>query len=313
MRRFKKILKWTGFILLFLILGITLTVIGRQNIKYDRPYPTITASTDTAIILRGKHLVFGAAHCADCHSKANADSLLKLGQDVPLTGGMVFDLPVGKLYSKNITPDKETGIGKYTDAEIARALRYGVHPDGTVVFDFMPFHNTTDEDMTAIISFLRAQKPIQNKVPDHSLNVLGKAVKAFMVKPVGPDGEVAKQMTRDSSAAYGKYLANNVANCNGCHTVRDLSGTFTGEPFAGGNEIEGFITPNITPDSSSRIFGWSQKNFIDRFRIGKVIPKSPMPWQSFGRMTDEELKAIYSYLKTVKPVKTTEPVKSTGR
>lgn len=313
MRRFKKILKWTGFILLFLILGITLTVMGRQNIKYDRPYPTITASTDTAIILRGKHLVFGAAHCADCHSKANADSLLKLGQDVPLTGGMVFDLPVGKLYSKNITPDKETGIGKYTDAEIARALRYGVHPDGTVVFDFMPFHNTTDEDMTAIISFLRAQKPIQNKVPDHSLNVLGKAVKAFMVKPVGPDGEVAKQMTRDSSAAYGKYLANNVANCNGCHTVRDLSGTFTGEPFAGGNEIEGFITPNITPDSSSRIFGWSQKNFIDRFRIGKVIPKSPMPWQSFGRMTDEELKAIYSYLKTVKPVKTTEPVKSTGR
>ena len=313
MRRFKKILKWTGFILLFLILGITLTVMGRQNIKYDRPYPTITASTDTAIILRGKHLVFGAAHCADCHSKANADSLLKLGQDVPLTGGMVFDLPVGKLYSKNITPDNETGIGKYTDAEIARALRYGVHPDGTVVFDFMPFHNTTDEDMTAIISFLRAQKPIQNKVPDHSLNFLGKAVKAFMVKPVGPNGEVAKQMTRDSSAAYGKYLANNVANCNGCHTVRDLSGTFTGEPFAGGNEIEGFITPNITPDSSSRIFGWSQKNFIDRFRIGKVIPKSPMPWQSFGRMTDEELKAIYSYLKTVKPVKTTEPVKSTGR
>jgi mono/diheme cytochrome c family protein len=312
MRRFKKILKWTGFILLFLILGITLTVMGRQNIKYDRPYPIITASTDSAVIMRGKHLVFGAAHCADCHSKANADSLLKLGQDVPLTGGMVFDLPVGKLYSKNITPDNETGIGKYTDAEIARALRYGVHPDGTVVFDFMPFHNTTDEDMTAIISFLRAQKPIQNKVPDHSLNVLGKAVKAFMVKPVGPDGEVAKQMTRDSSAAYGKYLANNVANCNGCHTVRDLSGTFSGEPFAGGNEIEGFITPNITPDSSSRIFGWSQKNFIDRFRMGKLISKSPMPWQSFGRMTDEELKAIYSYLKTVKPVKTTEPVKSTG-
>jgi mono/diheme cytochrome c family protein len=309
MRRFKKILKWTGFILLFLILGITLTVMGRQNIKYDRPYPTITASTDTAIILRGKHLVFGAAHCADCHSKANADSLLKLGQDVPLTGGMVFDLPVGKLYSKNITPDKETGIGKYTDAEIARALRYGVHPDGTVVFDFMPFHNTTDEDMTAIISFLRTQKPIQNKVPDHSLNVLGKAVKAFMIKPVGPDGEVAKQMSRDSSAAYGKYLANNVANCNGCHTVRDLSGTFTGEPFAGGNEIEGFITPNITPDSSSRIFGWSQKNFIDRFRMGKVISKSPMPWQSFGRMTDEELKAIYSYLKTVKPVKANETKK----
>ena len=210
------------------------------------PILSITASTDTTVILRGKHLVFGAAHCADCHSKTNADSLLKLGQDVPLTGGFVFDLPVGKIYSKNITPDKETGIGNYTDAEIARALRYGVHPDGTVVFDFMPFHNMTDEDMTAVISYLRAQKPVKNKVPEHDLNFLGNAVKAFMIKPVGPDGEVVKQMTKDSSAAYGKYLATSVANCSGCHTERDLSGKFTGEPFAGGNDIEGFITPNIT-------------------------------------------------------------------
>jgi mono/diheme cytochrome c family protein len=309
MRRFKKILKWTGIILLFLILGITFTVMGRQNIKYDRPYPAITATTDTNVIMRGKHLIFGAAHCADCHSKANTDSLLKLGQDVPLTGGIVFDLPVGKIYSKNITPDKETGIGNYTDAEIARALRYGVHPDGRVVFDFMPFHNMTDEDLTAVISYLRAQKPVQNKVPDNELNVLGKAVKAFMVKPVGPDGEVEQRITKDSSAVYGKYMANSVANCGGCHTQRTLSGEFTGEPFAGGNEIEGFITPNITPDSSSRIFGWSQKNFVDRFRMGRVLPKSPMPWESFGRMSDEELKAIYAYLKTVKPVKTIEAKK----
>lgn len=306
MRRLKKIMKWTGIILLVLILGVTITVMARQNMKYERPYPSITASTDTAVILRGKHLVFGAAHCADCHSKTNADSLLKLGQDVPLTGGFVFDLPVGKIYSKNITPDKETGIGNYTDAEIARTLRYGVHADGTVVFDFMPFHNMTDEDMTAVISYLRAQKPVKNKIPDHNLNLLGNAVKAFMVKPVGPDGEVAKQMTKDSSAAYGKYLATSVANCSGCHTQRDLSGTFTGEWFAGGNEIEGFITPNITTDSSSRVFGWSQQNFVDRFRMGRLIPRSPMPWSSFQRMDDEELKAIYAYLKTLKPVRTKE-------
>ncbi len=306
MRRLKKIMKWTGIMLLVLILGVTITVMARQNMKYERPYPPITASTDTAVILRGKHLVFGAAHCADCHSKTNADSLLKLGQDVPLTGGFVFDLPVGKIYSKNITPDKETGIGNYTDAEVARALRYGVHADGTVIFDFMPFHNMTDEDMTAVISYLRAQKPIKNKIPDHDLNLLGNAVKAFMVKPVGPDGEVAKQMTKDSSAAYGKYLATSVANCSGCHTQRDLSGTFTGEWFAGGNDIEGFITPNITTDSSSRMFGWSQQNFVDRFRIGRLIPKSPMPWSSFQRMDDEELKAIYAYLRTLKPVKTKE-------
>ncbi len=304
MRRLKKILKWTGLILVVIILGLTITVMARQNIKYERPYPAITASTDSTIILRGKHLIFGAAHCADCHSKSNTDSLLKLGQEVPLTGGHLFDLPVGKIYSKNITPDKETGIGNYTDAEIARALRYGVHPNGTVVFDFMPFHNMTDEDMTAVISYLRAQKPVYNKVPDHDLNVLGNAVKAFMVKPVGPNGEVARQITRDTSVAYGEYLANSVANCGGCHTQRTLSGAFTGEPYAGGNDIDGFLTPNITTDSSGSIFGWSQQNFVDRFRIGRTVPKSPMPWNSFKRMSDDELKAIYTYLKTVKPVRT---------
>ena len=303
MRRLKKILKWTGLVLLFLVLGITVTVMARQNLKYESPYPAITASADTNVILRGKHLVFGAAHCANCHSTANADSLLNLGQDVPLSGGFVFDLPVGKIYSKNITPDKETGIGKYTDAEIARTLRYGVHPNGTVVFDFMPFHNMSDEDLTAIISYLRAQKPVRNEVPDHSLNMLGKAVKAFVVKPVGPNGEVPKEVAADSTAAYGKYLANSIANCSGCHTQRTLSGEFTGEPFAGGNEIDGFITPNVTTDSSSRIYGWSEKNFVDRFRMGRLVPKSPMPWTAFKRMTDTELKAIYAYLKTIPPAK----------
>lgn len=304
MRRFKKILKWTGIIILFLAIGLTVTVLGRQNIRYDRPYPVITASTDSAVIMRGRHLVFGAAHCADCHSKTNADSLLKLGQEVPLTGGMVFDLPIGKIYSKNITPDRETGIGSYTDAEIARALRYGVHPDGTVVFDFMPFHDLSDEDMTAIISYLRAQKAVRHEVPENDLNFLGKAVKAFMVKPVGPRGDVPKTVKKEVSVAYGNYLANNVANCGGCHTQRTLSGEFTGEPYAGGNDIDGFITPNITPDSSSRMFGWSEKMFVDRFRMGTLIKGSPMPWKSFGRMTDDELKAIYVYLKTLDPVKT---------
>jgi mono/diheme cytochrome c family protein len=307
MRRLKKILKWTGIVLVILVLGLTVTVMARQNLTYERPYPTITASADSMVILRGKHLIFSAAHCADCHSNANTDSLLKLGQEPPLSGGHVFELPLGNIYAKNITPDKETGIGNYTDAEIARALRYGVHPDGTVVFDFMPFHNMSDEDMTAVISYLRSTKPVTNKVPDNNLNFLGKAVKAFMVKPVGPSGEVPEQMQKDTSTIYGAYLANSVANCIGCHTQRTLSGEFTGEPYAGGNDIDGFITPNITTDSTGRLFGWSEQNFIQRFRMGRLVPKSPMPWPSFARMTDDELKAIYAYLQTVKPVKT-EPL-----
>jgi mono/diheme cytochrome c family protein len=303
MKRFKKILKWTGIVLLFIITLLTITTAARQNLKFDAPYPDIKASADTTIINRGRHLVTTTAHCINCHFTGNADSIIALGKDVPLTGGMVFDLPVGKIYSKNITPDTETGIGKYSDGEIARLLRYGVHANGNAVFDFMPFHNTSDEDLTAIISYLRAQKPVHNKVPDHNPNLLGYVVKAYMIKPVGPDGEVPKTVKYDTTATYGRYLAMDVSECNGCHTKRDMSGGYIGEPFAGGNEIDGVMAPNLTPDSTGRMFGWSKQNFIDRFRMGKLNPKSPMPWNSFKRMTDVELTAIYNYLQTVKPVK----------
>lgn len=303
MKRFLKILKWTGIVLLLLISGLVITVMARQNLKFDAPYPQIAASKDSLVIARGRHLVYSSAHCIDCHSRAHSDSLIKAGLEVPLTGGVLFDLPVGKLYSKNITPDIETGIGRYTDPEIARALRYGVHPNGTAVFDFMPFHNMSDEDLTAVISYLRSQKPIKNKVPDHDPNLLGMVVKAFMVKPVGPDGPVAHSVPQDTTAAYGRYMAMSVAECNGCHTKRDMAGAYIGEPFAGGNDIEGLITPNLTPDSTGRIFNWSKQDFINRFRAGKLNPKSVMPWNSFGRMTDDELTAIYHFLKTVKPAK----------
>jgi mono/diheme cytochrome c family protein len=98
-----------------------------------------------------------------------------------------------------------------------------------------------------------------------------------------------------------------VAECNGCHTQRDMSGAFTGQPFGGGGEwIENgmkFMPPNLTPDSTGWLFGWSQQNFIDRFRKGKLIKQSPMPWNSFKRMDDEELKAIYNFLQSLPPVK----------
>lgn len=306
MRRFKRILKWTGIVLLVFVVTISITVALRQNIKYKRPYPAITSTTDSAIILKGKNIIFGPAHCADCHSGVrNIDSMLALGQPVPLTGGHVFDLPIGKIYTKNITPDNETGIGLFTDAEIARALRYGVHPDGTMIYAFMPFHNMSDEDLTAVISYLRAQKPIRSEVPDHDLNVLGNVVKAFLAKPSGPDGEPPVSVKKDTTANYGRYIANSIANCKGCHTDRNMmTGAFTGELYGGGLKIDGLVTPNLTPDSSSRIFGWTSKMFIDRFRMGKIVPKSPMPWNSFKRMSDDELLAIYNFLQTVKPVKT---------
>src|SRR6188508_2752383 len=100
----KKILKWTGIILLVLVAGVAITTASRQHLKYDASYPDVHASADTAIIAKGKHFVQGLAHCIDCHSIANADSLISLGKEVPLSGGFAFVLPVGTVYSKNITP-----------------------------------------------------------------------------------------------------------------------------------------------------------------------------------------------------------------
>jgi mono/diheme cytochrome c family protein len=307
----KKILKWTGIIIGSIILLLIVVVSLRQNLKYDAPFPAIKASTDTAVIARGKYLALGPAHCADCHASPDSRELVEKGIEVPLSGGYNFNLPLGQFYVKNITSDKETGIGKYSDAEIARMLRYGVRPDGTAALPFMPFHNTSDEDLSAIISFLRTQKPVKNKIPENKTTIMGNIVKAFLLKPSGPTGQVPKAIKKDTSAAYGKYLAYSVANCYGCHTNRDMTGAFIGEPFSGGMKMESFvdpdkyyfITPNLTPDSTGRMFGWSQAMFINRFRQGKVLPGSHMPWGPFSRMSDEELKAIYNFLNSVKPVK----------
>jgi hypothetical protein len=83
-----------------------------------------------------------------------------------------------------------------------------------------------------------------------------------------------------------------------------MTGGFTGVDYSGGMKIEGMVTPNLTPDSSGRIFYWTQQQFIERFRKGKIVTQSPMPWNSFKRMSDEELTAIYHYLKSLKPSKT---------
>lgn len=306
----RKILKWTGIVILFIIAGATVTTMARQHLTYDAPFPEIKASTDSVVIARGRHLVLGPGHCADCHSPVrNVDSMLALGKDPALSGGFQFDLPFGRFYTANLTPDTETGIGRYTDGEIARVLRYSIKKNGEAVLPFMPFQNMSDEDLIAIISYLRAQEPVRHAVPEHEYNVMGNVIKAFMIKPSGPTGEVAKFVKPDTTATYGRHLVMAVANCNECHTKRNEIGDYVGEPLAGGTEFEEkghstLITPNLTPDSSGRLFYWNQKQFIERFRKGKLIPYSHMPWESYSRMTDDELKAIWNYLKTVKPVRT---------
>jgi len=263
----RKILKYTGIILLSAVLQLAIVTLLRQDMSYEAPYPVVSASIDSAVIARGKYLVYGPAHCADCHADPSKADSVKAGYEVQLTGNLPFDLPVGTFYTRNITPDKETGIGNWTDPELARAFRYGVKRDGRVLFDFIPFNDASDEDLAAIISFLRTQQPVKRKVPDHEVNLMGRLVKALLIKPVGPSREVPRAVKRDTSAAYGKYLTWSIANCRGCHTPRDfMTVAYIGDEFSGGTEIEGYTTANLTPHKTGRIYGWSVDKFIQRFR-----------------------------------------------
>lgn len=306
MKQLLSILKWSGIVLATLLVLLVVTIAMRQDLKFDAPYPDVKATKDSAVIARGKHIVFSQAHCPTCHSQQNVDSLIALGQEPSLSGGRLFDLGIAKIYTANLTSDTSFGIGKRTDGEIARVLRYGVHANGNAVPEFMGFHDLSDADLTAVISYLRTQKPVPYAVPKAEFSLLGKVIKAFLIRPNGPARPLTKDVKPDSTAAYGEYIVHSTTNCVGCHTQRDLAGSYSGPLMAGGNKVGELITPNLTTDSSSRIFGWTEQMFIDRFRKGRIIPQSEMPWSSFTYMTDLELKAVYRYLKTLPPAKMPE-------
>lgn len=311
MQRLKTILKWAGITIGSLIVLFVAVVLMRHDRTFDAPYPKITASTDSTVIARGRHIVTGPGHCTGCHFAPEDMGKAIAGEPVELKGGFEFKLPIGIIRTRNITPDTETGIGNQSDQEIARTLRYGVFPNGNAVFDFMPFHDLSDEDLTAVISYLRSQQPVKHTVVNREINFMGKAVMAFLIEPVGPKKEPPAEVAPDTTSVYGKYIAHSIANCVGCHTNRDLmTGAFIGPEFAGGLSMPSdeipeltFTSPNITPDpGTGKIYAWDEAAFVHRFRQGVQIAGTPMPWGAFKKMTDLELKAVYRYLRNVEPV-----------
>ncbi|HYR29869.1 MAG TPA: cytochrome C, partial [Thermoanaerobaculia bacterium] len=113
-----------------LALLLVAVVLVRANRTFDAPYPSISASRDPKMIERGRYIAYGPAHCVNCHVPNSQNDDLRAGAKPPLIGGHVFKGPFGSITSPNLTPDRETGIGRYTDAELARVLRHGVLPDG---------------------------------------------------------------------------------------------------------------------------------------------------------------------------------------
>lgn len=307
----RKILLGIAIALVVIVGGLLVVVNLRWDRTFEAPYPAITATTDSAAIARGRYLAYGPAHCAACHVPPADSAALMSGGQPPLAGGYVFAIPPGKFHVPNLTPDSATGIGRRSDGELARILRHSVRADGRSAVPFMESQDASDEDLVALISFLRSQPAVRHEVPAHELTLLGKAVMSFMMTPVGPKTTPPTRTPTEVGLERGRYMANGLASCVGCHTERSMvSGAFTGPAFAGGApmEIHGdptreIVPPNLTPDSTTgRIVSWTEEAFVARFRAGRAITESPMPWEFFARSSDEDLRSIYRYLMSLAPV-----------
>jgi mono/diheme cytochrome c family protein len=290
-------------------------------------YPNVPPAGNVRIVstpeslARGKYLAEHVSLCLDCHSERDFEKFA--GPLKPGTfgkGGEAFDKTVdpqfpGAVYAKNITP---AAIGSWTDGELLRALTVGVSRDGTALFPLMPyphFAKMSEEDIHAIIAYVRTLKPIENVIPARSLdfpvNLIVRTIPApatFRPRPPASD-----------KLAYGEYMVN-AALCSECHTPMDSQGQpIPGKAFAGGNTFKhptyGYraVTANITPDADTGIGSWTEQQFVDKFKSfetpdDRILSSAEqrqntvMPWTRFAGMTREDLSAMYTYLRTLPPV-----------
>ena len=320
MKRLVVLLRTLLFVLIVAIGGMAIYVWRTWDRVYDVPLPDLHSSSDPGVIQRGEYLVLGPAHCVQCHSASFAEYQTVAGGNKPaLTGGIKFAARgLGALYGKNLTPDPETGIGRYSDEQIARMMRWSVRPDGRAsVRLLMPFHNMSNDDMIAIISFLRQQPPVRHEVPANEFTLLGKVVKSVAptFKPRDEINPPAVAPPADPTRERGEYLARYVSDCVGCHTKRNpVTFAAVSPEFAGGEvqepiELPGadkstwFVTPNLTPADNSALMKFPDRaTFIARFKNGgRFYPGSPMPWEAFTRMTESDIAALYEFLHSLAP------------
>jgi mono/diheme cytochrome c family protein len=264
---------------------------------------TGAAQDQDALLKRGEYLMNGPVACANCHTPRNPDMSLQEGMD--FAGGFKIVEPAFEVYAANITPDPETGIGTWSDEEIVVAIREGKTPDGKIIWPPMPvptYNNMSDDDVNALVAYLRTVKPIHNEVPESKYNIPQQAM---------PPAKGAAAPAPDDKVAYGGYIVNALAHCFECHTPMGPEGPDMSKMGAGGFEIElapGMTvrTANITPDPETGIGSWSDDD-IKKAITEAVTPDGqklapPMPYPFFNNMTDEDLDAVVAYLRTVPPV-----------
>lgn len=306
------------FIALAAICLLTFAAIYVSACNNNKSEPQAADNKDSVkmMVERGEYLAHNVTQCIDCHSIRDTGRFSM--PVVPGTEGGGSGFPFGKeegvpgmVTPPNITP---FALKDWTDEEIIRAITQGVNKKGDTLFPIMPYHSysrMTKNDILSIVAYIRTLKSIDRTVPARKLEI--------PMSMLGPLPAVNLDNNRmpdlSDKVKYGQYLIT-AAVCSECHTPMGPQGPDFSKMFAGGFV---FNTPmfkvgvaNITPDSITGIGLWTEEVFINKFRnnaADKMVISRPgrentiMPWAEYGKMKDEDLKAIYAFLRTVKPVK----------
>lgn len=290
-----------------ILLASALTTLGCRHTQVTLPSPPSAQSDSGVSAERGESIVRNVAVCGGCHS---ADSK---NADGPLSGGREFrDWRIGTARASNLTSDPETGLGTWSEAEIVRALRNGQRKDGRLLVPVMPyewFHEMSDDDAFSVARYLKSLPPVRNKVMQNP-NLIFNLGKLLFLAPKQAMSVSAPPAA--ATAQYGGYLAQHVGLCADCHTPRtglraepDRSRVFAG--MAHPPKDFPAKPSNITPDEATGIGQWSEEDFLRTTRTG-VNPAGKslnpfMPWQELRRMSDDDLRALYRYLRTTPPIR----------
>lgn len=302
------LLKWAGTVVTGLLTLVCVLVLGLALYGYYRLYaPRGNPVVDVKVagtpeqVKRGEQI---ASICAGCHGQ-------QAGKP-PLTGRNFMEAepgsaggppPVGTFYSANLTPAGE--IKDWSDGELIRAIREGVHKSGRslLIMPSVIFHNMSDEDVHALVAYLRSMPAAGTPHPQPQFNVLGGVLlatvfgEALSAQP--PLSGPVKAPPKGATKEYGEYLVS-FAGCRDCHG-KDLAGGNTGGP---GGPDSGVPTPNLT----LVVPQWNESDFVKLFRTGtlpdgKAVGQE-MPWQEYNAFSsDDDLKAIFAYLKQLPPIK----------
>jgi Cytochrome c len=295
-------------VLVLAVLAINFTIGWRPIIGARvRPLRNDHFEATPERVARGRILV-SLSGCKTCHSEH--DWTTHGAPTVPGTelAGLVLplkDLP-GRIVSSNITPDPETGAGNWTDDQLARAIREGIGHDGRTIFPMMPYAEysyMSDEDLKSVVVYLRSLQPVRNVLPPTEVKF---PVNRLILSAPEPITQPVSDPPAGDQVARGKYLVR--LGC-GCHTPADRGQDIPGMKLAGGEVLRGpwgeATSQNLTPDATG-IGYYDEALFLKTIHTGYIGARklnSIMPFGEFKNLPDDDLKAMFAYLRTVPPVK----------